>query len=260
MIKKSLIFTIFVLLSLPGIVLANAAVPLTGISFFEFFLIILIEIIVFYVYLWIKHRKLRGLKFSILKGKRIVFIVIIANIATTLPGFIVPVGVYKIYTLITLGIAFVLSFLIEWGIYVLYFRKSNVSVLDSFITSCTGNVLTYLIILMPPAMANVDQPYLFDRYAKSAARNAAIAAYSYYADHEDDKEIITVDKLKKGGYKDPERNLFYGITLKQNVRITMSGDIESLKITTWHDKGEHVFIVDSSGKISKKLKTGETLK
>ena len=261
MSKSIFILPILHIFFLPAIALADVAMPLATGTVVGFVLILPIEIGVFYVYLWIKYRDLKYVKSEILKKRSIILIVILANIVTSLLGTSFTIYRYLINNLITVGLGFVLSLIIEWGVYVLYFIKTGIRVRDSFFITCVGNVLTYLVICLPVALAGVEGPSDFDRRARGEARNVHTLVTSYFTDYPDD--TVDMEKLVEYGYWGNEyvERKIYGIKIKmkQRMRVKVSGHRSNFKIVTWHEKGRKIFTMDAEGKIHEELKSRENL-
>ena len=138
--KKFLLLTILTFLLLPQLVLADLIMPLLSITIQLIPLIILIEAFAF----WLLANKV--IKVSIGFWK-LVLITFVANIVTSLLGTFIPLYKYTAENLIWIGIAFVFSVFIEWGIYIPFFRKVNIKLLDLLKISLVGNLITYAIIV-----------------------------------------------------------------------------------------------------------------
>jgi hypothetical protein len=185
----------------------------------------------------------------------ILTIVLVANLASSVAGFFFQFYKYRLENLITLGIAFVLSIIIEWLVYIIYFifqrRKKVIELLNICII---GNVATYLIFFLPSATVNLLSPFDYDRIARNAARNIVFAKSDYYAIPSNTDINFDLATLRSYGYREPEREA-YGIKIKMEVEIKVLEDRSNPRIATWHKKGRRVFLVDKNLDITEKLKT-----
>jgi len=77
--------------------------------------------------------------------------------------------------------------------------------------------------------------------ANAAIKNSYTSAQAYFQDFPN--AIMDVEKMMQAGLRKPE-----------NVRITVSGNYSSLRITTTHVKGDKIYSTDSSGEITVKSK------
>ena len=75
----------------------------------------------------------------------------------------------------------------------------------------------------------------YDGSAQSDARNAFVAAQSYYVDYAHE-ELSTITPLADYGFKQ-----------SPNVTVDIAGDQESLAIVAYHGSGDKTFTVDSQG-------------
>ena len=135
--KKLLTFLLLTLLV--PCVLADLIVPFTVSTIAYFPLIVIIEIIGF----WLLTNKAFKIKASFWKS---VLIILVANVVTSLIGTFIPVYGFSLYAV---AITFVISVLIEFGIYVLFFiKEKKVSKMNLFLVSLIVNFFSYLILLL----------------------------------------------------------------------------------------------------------------
>lgn len=137
--KKLFSLTMLSFLVFPQIVLADVIVPLSSITFPLIPFIILIETLVF----WLLANKFFKFRVGFWKS---LLVVVIANLATSLLGTIIPLYKYAIGNLIWIGITFVLSVFIEWAVYIPFFRKTKIKLTDLLKISFAGNFITYAIL------------------------------------------------------------------------------------------------------------------
>jgi hypothetical protein len=137
--KKFLIITLLTYLFIPKLVIADVIYPLSFmiIPFIPF--IILIEAFVFWLLVnkWIKIQT---------GFWKLILVVLVANIVTSLLGTFVPIYRYTAANLMWIGVAFVFSIFIEWGIYVPFFRKADIRIFDLLKISFIVNLATYIPI------------------------------------------------------------------------------------------------------------------
>ncbi len=137
--NKLIILLGFVLLIAPSIVSADIITPLSFMTIPLIPFIILIEAFVF----WLLANKVIKVPIGFWK---LILVTLVANIVTSLLGTFIPL--YKSITenLMLVGVAFVFSVFIEWGIYIPFFRKVNIKIFDLLKISFIGNLITYVII------------------------------------------------------------------------------------------------------------------
>ena len=136
---KYLAMLISVLAFLPKIVFADIITPLSLVTIPLIPGIVLVEFIVFWI-----ARKIN--KFDA-KLYLLFVAVFVANVTTSFMGTIFPLYKSAVQNTMFVGIAFILSVLVEWGIYELFFRK-KINVLNLFLISLIGNMLTYAFVLV----------------------------------------------------------------------------------------------------------------
>jgi len=61
-------------------------------------------------------------------------------------GTFIPLYRYTAENLMWIGLAFIFSVFIEWEIYIPFFRKVNIKILDLLKISFVGNLITYAIL------------------------------------------------------------------------------------------------------------------
>jgi len=254
-IKTVFLVTLFLLLA-PSICRADVATDLSEISLLFLVLIVPIEAFVFSNYPKLRNKLSSSDKlFEKMGGMEILTIVLMANLASSTAGSFFQFYKYRLENLITLGIAFVLSIIIEWLVYMIYFilqrRKKVVELLNICII---GNMATYLIFFLPSATVNLLSPFDYDRIAQGAARNVVDAKMGYYTEPTNTDTNFDLAKLRDYGYREPERKAF-GINVKIEVEIKVLEDRSNPRVATWHKKGRRVFLVDNNLNIVEKLKT-----
>ena len=77
---------------------------------------------------------------------KLILVTFIANIVTSLLGIIIPIYKYISTNLIWIGVAFALSVFVEWGIYIPFFRKFTIKIIDLLRISFVANLITYAIL------------------------------------------------------------------------------------------------------------------
>ena len=150
--KEIFRLTIVIFFVLPGIALADVAT-----SWFEVSLPFLL-IIPFIEAYYFRFYSNVVLKLQIKFG-RILGAIFIANIVTSLAGFITSflAFTYNVSWIVSwrrdyefpvavVGLALLFSSLIEWVIYIPCFRKSNIRIFDLLRISFVGNVISHLLI------------------------------------------------------------------------------------------------------------------
>ncbi len=137
--KKFLLFTILTFLLLPQLVSADLITPLSFMTIPLIPFIVLIEAFVF----WLLVNKVIKVPIGFWK---IILVTFVANIVTSLLGTFIPLYRYTAENLMWIGLAFIFSVFIEWGIYIPFFRKVNIKILDLLKISFVGNLITYAIL------------------------------------------------------------------------------------------------------------------
>ena len=244
------------LLSVPSTCRVDVATALSQIGFLLLVLIVPIEALVFINYPKLKNKLSNSPKsFEKISGMEILTIVLVANLASSAAGSFFHIYKYRLENLITISIAFVLSILIEWLIYVTYFliqrRKKALELLNICILA---NVVTYLIFFFPQASVNLLSSYDYDRFAQSSAFNVAGIVSDYYANPNNTDFNFDRAKLREYGYKDWEREAYW-IKIKMEVEIKFLEDSSNPRIAIWHKKGRRVFLIDKNLDIVENLKT-----
>ena len=246
----------FFILSAPSICRADVATALCEIGWGLLIIIAPIEAFVFIIYDRLR-KKISGPARYLkrIDGFEILAIVLCANIASSLAGIFFQFYKYKLENLITLGIAFVLSIIIEYLVYKIYFliqwRQKALGLLNITII---GNVVTYAIFFLPMATADLLGPFDYDRFAFYTSNNVVGTISNYYSDPENTEFDFDLETLRQYGYKPYEREKF-GIKTKFDVEIKVVGNGSNKRIATWHKKGRHVYLVDGNVHITEKLKT-----
>ena len=137
--KKFLLFTILTFLLLPQLVSADLITPLSFMTIPLIPFIILIEAFAF----WLLSNKVIKVPIGFWK---IILVTFVANIVTSLLGTFIPLYRYTAENLMWIGLAFIFSVFIEWEIYIPFFRKVNIKILDLLKISFVGNLITYAIL------------------------------------------------------------------------------------------------------------------
>ena len=123
----------------PQLASADVIIPL---SFFTIPLIPIIVIIEAVIFWEIANKNIK----VPIGFRKLILVIFIANIVTSLVGIIIPIYQYTSTNLIWIGVAFVLSVFIEWGIYIPFFRKVTIKIIDLLRISFVANLITYAII------------------------------------------------------------------------------------------------------------------
>ncbi len=139
--KKALL-AILIFLLIPKIVLADVAVSVSYTNLTLIPLIILIEAFLF----WLLINKIFGFSAGFWKS---LLVVLVANIVTSITGTFIEVVSYSFYNNITLAfllLTFAMSVVIEWGIYLPFFRKNHIRKTNLLKLSIMVNAVSYAII------------------------------------------------------------------------------------------------------------------
>ena len=137
--KKFLLLTMLTFLLLPQLVSADLIVPLSVMTIPLIPFIILIEAFAF----WLLANKVIKVPVGFWK---LILVTFVANIVTSLLGTFIPLYKNTAENLIWIGVAFIFSVFIEWGIYIPFFRKVNIKIFDLLKISFVGNIITYAIL------------------------------------------------------------------------------------------------------------------
>ena len=130
---------IFTFLFSPQFASADVIIPLSFLTIPLIPLIVIIEAVIF----WEIANK--NIKVPIGFWK-LILVTFIANIVTSLLGIIIPIYKYISTNLIWIGVAFALSVFVEWGIYIPFFRKFTIKIIDLLRISFVANLITYAIL------------------------------------------------------------------------------------------------------------------
>lgn len=137
--SKLLLIITLMLILLPKIVFADIITPLSMMTIPLIPGIVLLEFIVFWI-----ARKI--IKFD--AKLYILFVaVFVANTVTSILGTVFPLYKSAAENMMAVAAAFVMSVLIEWAVYELFFRK-KIKVLPLFAVSLGGNIITYAFIMI----------------------------------------------------------------------------------------------------------------
>ena len=135
--NKNLTIILSFILFLPKLALADIMVPLsfTTIPLIPF--IVLIEAFVFWLLVnrWLKVQT---------GFWKLVLVVFIANIVTSLLGTFIYFYRSVAENLMLISIAFICSVIIEWGLYLPFFWKTNIKKYNLLIISFIANLATYV--------------------------------------------------------------------------------------------------------------------
>jgi len=134
-----LFLIIFTFLFSPQFASADVIIPLSFLTIPLIPLIVIIEAVIF----WEIANK--NIKVPIGFWK-LILVTFIANIVTSLLGIIIPIYKYTSTNLIWIGVAFALSVFVEWGIYIPFFRKFTIKIIDLLRISFVANLITYAIL------------------------------------------------------------------------------------------------------------------
>ena len=137
--RNKFIVLLSLILLIPSIALADVITPLSFITIPLIPFIILIEAFVF----WLLANKVIKVPIGFWK---LILVTLVANIVTSLVGTFVPLYRHITENLIWIGVAFLFSVFIEWGIYIPFFRRVNIKILDLLKISFIGNLITYTIL------------------------------------------------------------------------------------------------------------------
>ena len=145
MTKKSELLTIgpvlFISLLVPRQALADLSVPLSTTTIFALPIIIAIEIFIF----WLGANKIYKAKIVFWK---IAIIIASSNFVTSLLGTFILFYKDTSKNLQLLGLAFVLTVLIEWVIYIPFLRKEHIHYISLLIISFYANIITYACLFV----------------------------------------------------------------------------------------------------------------
>jgi hypothetical protein len=139
--RNELIILLGLTLLVPSIASADMITPLSVLTIPLIPFIILIEAFVF----WLLANKVIKVPIDFWK---LILVTLVANIVTSLLGTFIPLYRYTAENLMLIGIAFVFSVFIEWGIYIPFFRKVNIKISDLLKISFVGNLVTYTILAL----------------------------------------------------------------------------------------------------------------
>lgn len=137
--KKFLLLAILIFLLLPRLVSADIITPLSFMTIPLIPFIIIIEAVAF----WLLANKV--IKVPIVFWK-LILVTLVANIVTSLLGTFIPLYKFAAQNLMFIGVAFIFSVIIEWGVYIPFFRKINIKILDLLKISFVVNLITYAIL------------------------------------------------------------------------------------------------------------------
>lgn len=240
----------------PGTCRADMATALSQIGLLYLFFIVPIEALVFCNYPNLRNILSNPAKsFKKIDDIEILTIVLVANLASSAAGSFFWIYKYQMENLITISIAFVLSIIIEWLVYIIYFLIQRRKKVFELLNICIiGNLATYLMFFLPSATINLLSSFDYDNSARAAASNV-LDAVSYYYSIPDNPDIkFDLATLRRYGYKELEHETF-GIKTKMKVEIKVLEDSPNLRIATWHKKGRRVFLIDKNWDIIEKLRT-----
>jgi hypothetical protein len=139
--KNYFVLSILVFLLLPEVVSADVAWPLSIYTIPLIPVIVLIEALVFWLIANIVLKDQIGFW-------KIILVILIANIITSLLGTFIPLSRFTIDNFIWIGVTFLFSVLIEWVIYLQLFKKIIIKNLDLLAISFVGNAITYTLLVL----------------------------------------------------------------------------------------------------------------
>ena len=138
------------------ILLADVITPLSYYTIPLLVPIILVEAAIFFL---LARRFQDTIAGSIWK---ILFVVALANVVTSLIGALIPLYKDRMANLLWIGFAYVLSVLIEWGVLLLFFRRA-IRPVDLLKMSAVMNFFSYLyfavVELLRPKPASIRDMY-----------------------------------------------------------------------------------------------------
>ena len=127
-------------LLVPQWVFADVILPLTLYTLPIIPGIIAIEAVLF----WLLAAKWLKVQARFLK---VLLAVVAANLLSSMVGMLIPIYKFVLQNVAWLAIAFVLSVFLEWGVYILFFRKGLIRIVDLLKISCAVNAATYGILI-----------------------------------------------------------------------------------------------------------------
>jgi len=240
----------------PSICRADVATGLYEIGWLLLIMIAPIEAFVFIVY----DRRRKKISdpvgnFKKINGFEILGVVFGTNLVSSYAGLFLRFYKYRLENLVTLLIALVLSIIIEYLFYKIYFlirsRKKAFGLLNIAII---GNLVTYALFFLPFAVADSLSSFDYDRFALRASENVVAAIANYYSVPENTEFSFDLVTLRRYGYKEYELGKF-GVKRKFGVETKVVGNGSNPRIATWHKKGRRVYLVDKNLQITEKLKT-----
>ncbi len=134
-------FVVVALVAFPKHVLADVITPLSLYTMPIIPFIILIEACV----LWVWADKFVKVHVGFWKS---ILVTSVANMATSLLGTFIPLYKFLDENLKWIGVAFAFSVLIEWGIYLPFFRRARMGTSDLLSAALVGNIITYAIVVL----------------------------------------------------------------------------------------------------------------
>ncbi|MEA1994515.1 MAG: hypothetical protein U9N35_09035 [Euryarchaeota archaeon] len=137
---KKVTLTILTFLLLHQLVSADVIFPLTFTTLPLIPFIILIEVLTF----WLLANKVIKASVSFWKSVLVIFV---ANIITSLLGIFIYLPGYTTGDSLWLGITYMLSVFVEWGIYTPFFIKDDIKILDLLKISFVENLISYAMIV-----------------------------------------------------------------------------------------------------------------
>ena len=139
--RNPLLLTIVTFVFFPRCVMADIITPLSLYTIPLIPLIILIEACV----LWVWATKFVKVHVGFWKS---ILVTSVANMATSLLGTFIPLYKHFGENLMWIGVAFAFSVLIEWRIYLPFFRRVNIGTSDLLKVALIGNFITYAILVL----------------------------------------------------------------------------------------------------------------
>jgi len=137
--KTNRIFFVLIIIFIPKFLLADVITPLSVITLPALPLIILLEAL--FVFLWVK--KIYHLQLRFVKA---LWVISLANLGTSLLGTFIPLYKYAGENLMWIVVAFVMSVVFEWLVYIPFLSGENLNKKQLGVLSFGANLVTYIPI------------------------------------------------------------------------------------------------------------------
>jgi HEAT repeat protein len=168
----------------------------------------------------------------------ILLVTFFANVATTFAGLVIYMNVLlRIHSQNELAIilAFVMTVIIEWGIYVIVFHRKIPAVTRLLKISIGANAVSYILIALAYFIYLANPPsYTYNRSVQTDLQNVMAAQASYFSEH--DTYTSSIEELIA------EEDL----TLHEDVIVqVVYADNEGFKAVAYHKKGNTGYKITS---------------